>query len=560
MADPPVAASRAPAPPRELPEGYYLDNFELLLATVEGVYADLLSSEERDFLAAFRGLSLPARRLYVRLVSRKGPCFRLDRVRYAEIPDLLATVAELTASGFLGGSQEAELADLLALLLRDELAALVAELLPAVATSGLRRPELLAELGAGVEEEALRRAVEMRLQVIQPRRQEQILVFRLLFFGNLYQDWTEFVLRDLGVVRYERYPLRRELRLFPDRRAVDDHFELRCRRQEVSVLLDAGDSAGLELAAAVLARAEEWHPSARPVLDRILLRVARHLERAGEAEAALVYYRAAQAPPARERQARILHGLERNAEALELVAEILADPRDETEVAFGPLFHHRLSRPRGERTARKRTARPQRELLLPAGEGAVEQQTLAALAAAGQPGCFAENWLWKSLFGLAFWDIVFAPVRGVFHHPFQLGPTDLHSTDFRRQRAALIEQRLGELRAETDLRARLHTTYEAKRDIANALVTWHPDLWAALDLVLHRLQGRHLALVSDRLSQDPGRYRRGLPDLFVFTNTDPGFELCEVKAPGDQLRPEQASWIDYLNGAGIPAVVLKVRW
>ena len=27
---------------------------------------------------------------------------------------------------------------------------------------------------------------------------------RLLFFGNLHQDWTEFVLSDLGLFRYEQ--------------------------------------------------------------------------------------------------------------------------------------------------------------------------------------------------------------------------------------------------------------------------------------------------------------------------------------------------------------------
>ena len=30
---------------------------------------------------------------------------------------------------------------------------------------------------------------------------------RLMFFGNLHQDWTEFVLTDLGVFQYESVPL-----------------------------------------------------------------------------------------------------------------------------------------------------------------------------------------------------------------------------------------------------------------------------------------------------------------------------------------------------------------
>ena len=74
---------------------------------------------------------------------------------------------------------------------------------------------------------------------------------------------------------------------------------------------------------------------------------------------------------------------------------------------------------------------------------------------------------------------------------------------------------------------------------------------------LQRLDGHQLATVCDR----PGRYRRDFPDLFVWSDDEPtGFQLLEVKAPGDQIRPEQGAWIDYLNQAGIPCRVLRVEW
>ncbi|MEM6457589.1 MAG: VRR-NUC domain-containing protein, partial [Acidobacteriota bacterium] len=95
---------------------------------------------------------------------------------------------------------------------------------------------------------------------------------------------------------------------------------------------------------------------------------------------------------------------------------------------------------------------------------------------------------------------------------------------------------------------------------ANALVGWYPGQRARLAFALARLHGRHLAAVCDRLSRDLGRYRRGLPDLFVARAETPGFELLEVKAPGDQLRPEQGAWIDHLNDHDLPAAVLRVRW
>ena len=81
-----------------------------------------------------------------------------------------------------------------------------------------------------------------------------------------------------------------------------------------------------------------------------------------------------------------------------------------------------------------------------------------------------------------------------------------------------------------------------------------------LELALSRLEGRHLATVLDRLSRDLGRYRRGLPDLFVVTPAAPGFVLLEVKGPGDRLRPEQVAWLDYLDANGLPCTVLAVEW
>jgi len=555
-------------PPRPLPEGYYADNFELVLRTAAERYEDLLRPEEDDFYRSYTDLPTPARRLYVRLISRRGPSFRRDRLAYREIPDLDTAVAELTAAGLADGAEDADLGELLALLLRPELAELARERLPEPPPTATRRDQLLAALAELPEPGAVAAELRRRLGVVRPLRLDEVRVFRLLFFGNLRQDWTELVLRDLGVVRYEPYELRRELRLFPDRQALDHTLVLRRYRQLVGELLAVGDVVtAVELAGEVLERADRWHPQARRLADRVLRRAGRALERAGDFEAALPFYRAAHRPPARERQARVLARLGRCREALELCREIAAEPRDETEPAFARRFTHHLRRQLGEKLApRRRKRRPKEKMTIPKRGGAsAEELALEALAAGGHRGFFSENWLWKSLFGLAFWDVVFAPVAGAFQHPFQYGPLDLGTPDFRRARAEAVEARLEELRADPDPGPRLLELYDQKRDTANALVAWDPGLRPCLELALRHLQGHHLATVCDRLSRDPGRYRRGLPDLFVLppTSTDrvePAFHLYEVKAPGDQLRPEQGAWIDYLNENGLPASILELRW
>ena len=55
-------------------------------------------------------LPLPAQRLFARLVTRKGPWLRLDKLDYAEITDRDAAVAELCDLGIVerGGRAPAD--------------------------------------------------------------------------------------------------------------------------------------------------------------------------------------------------------------------------------------------------------------------------------------------------------------------------------------------------------------------------------------------------------------------------------------------------------------------
>ena len=562
-----------PPEPPELEEGYYVDNFEVVLETVHRRYGDLLSAGELAFVDDWRTLTLSARRLFVRLTSRKGPCFRRDRIEYAEIAELDDAFNELECAGFLDRAVGVEPAELLGLLLKAEGLDLARGLLPEAApvpAAASRKGEVVEALVREVEAEVLDRAIRDLIEVVRPLRQDDVLVFRLLFFGNLSQDWTEFVLRDLGVLRFEAYELRTDLRLFPSRQAIEDTLALRTCRSDVHALVREGElEEALDLGRAVLERHHLWHPVARRYFDHVCNELGRSLERAAVAcdttgwfEAALDYYGAATAPPARERRARVLARLERFDEALALCIEIETDPRDETEVAFAPRFAKEIRRRRGEAVARpRRSRRPIIGMEIARIDGVpVETLALEALDRSGRRGFFSENWLWKSLFGLAFWDVVFAPVEGAFQHPFQYGPLDLSSSEFRKARRELVVARLDELRTCRDLGPRLLAIYDEKLDTANRLVAWGDALRERLEIALEVLTGEHLALVCDRLSRDVRRYRRGFPDLFVLREEAPGFELMEVKAPGDQLRPEQGAWIDYLNANGLPASILKLTW
>lgn len=111
--------------PEELPVGYYLDNFQTILDFVDSHYGDILGADEKSFSRSFRSLCVDARRLYVRLMSRKGPLFRSDALVYKEITDIDAAAEQLNQQGFLEVDGSWELEKELAVLRKAEVLELI---------------------------------------------------------------------------------------------------------------------------------------------------------------------------------------------------------------------------------------------------------------------------------------------------------------------------------------------------------------------------------------------------------------------------------------------------
>ncbi|MEM6457021.1 MAG: hypothetical protein AAF772_18170, partial [Acidobacteriota bacterium] len=418
---------------------YYVDNLSAIFDAVRTHDADLLRAPETHFLDAWDALCDDARRLYARLIARKGPWFRrdrltrddgapiydeidrlddaIDRLQDARLLDVHAPDRRADAGSAIDPSDDDEAARArlhgwLHTLRINELTALAAAVdAPTEARRG-RKAARIDALLADRPVAALERVVLERVgAMLRPGGGDALRVLRLLFFGNLGQDWTVFILRDLGIVRHADYPIVADLRPIASRDAVDDRLALHDARQLAEMLLHSGELApAVALAQAVRDRPGGWHPSVRARVDRLLCKVGRALERARRAglapadalaeqanvgvlaEQAMALYAAAEAPPARERRARLLAAVERVDDALTLCDRIAEAPRDETERVFADRFAHRLRRARGEVPPRRRPKRPQRTLELPGPpEGPVESAVLEALDARDQPGVFAEN-------------------------------------------------------------------------------------------------------------------------------------------------------------------------
>src|SRR5690606_13770593 len=85
--------------------------------------------------------------------------------------------------------------------------------------------------------------------------------------------------------------------------------------------------------------------------------------------------------------------------------------------------------------------------------------------------------------------------------------------------------------------------------------------WGALDesiiaTAIERIPTGHWQKVFERLWKDLKANCSGFPDLILFPATG-GYQLVEVKGPGDRLQKNQLRWMQYFSEHGIPHKVIQ---
>jgi hypothetical protein len=527
-------------PQKPPPPDYYAANLRLLLQFVGEHYDDVLEAREQRFIDAFMRLSSDGQRLFARLISRKGPWIRLDRLSYREIDRIDRAARELEAAGLAAINPSAPADALLGLLTQAERR----DLFPAVGHA--TKTVWIERCVSRYDDDSIRRRLAGYTAWIAVAGPEHLSLCQLLFFGDDRQDLSTFVLNDLGLFRFERYGLDRTGRLFADRAAVDRYRRLR-------------RLAGLAHRLAEVPRLDRWLTHAlalethnrleRRQRDRTLNRLGQHFERLGEFDAALDCYGRSREHPSRERRARILTKLGDACGAERLTARMARAPRCAEEVDFASRFGQR----------RRKAAEPVTEIPLHgAPAGAIEAHAADRLSANGGAVFHLENALPLGLAGLAFWDVMFADVPGAFTNPFQTAPLDLFWPDFAAARQAAIDARTAALSRPGALAEALTRTYHDKQGIANRLVSWRHFDETVLTTLLDNVPSADLLALAGHVIRWPYRTRTGFPDLTVVYGPN-CYEFVEVKGPTDALQPAQRVWLKALADMGLAARVLKFR-
>lgn len=541
----------------DLPARYYLHNFQALCDAVWLQYEDLLTDEEATFYRDFSALDESSRCLLVRLLSRRGPLFRVPELKYEELGCLDGCVTELFDQGMII-NVEPDLEELFRLYRKNELQTMFSDY-PAAASSKAALLERLQASDVSAAELAARRCQSNGDVIVGLAHSAVLTVFQLLFFGNSRQSLTDFVLGDLGVARYYPYQLARDERSFSRREEVDEYLHLLYLRDAYYQALEAEDTQVLlRLAQELPEQGSSELLQSR--LDKLCNTLGRQLEREGELVASLQVYERSVSHPARERQVRVLQVLEDARSALTLTEQMIESPWNEAELDFAQRQKPRLLKLLGHPPVPlRRPSFKETVLTLETTDARVELAAAECLREDWESVHYVENSVFTALFGLAFWDVIFTSVRGAFVNPFQHAPVDMFSGAFYARRSALIEQRINDLQTAPSLCDELQRVYLDQYGYSNAWVSWQYPHWDVLEQALLAVPWPHLEAIWRRMLFDPQANRSGFPDLMAFGDAQ-RYSLIEVKGPGDQLQLNQKRWLRFFSEHEIPWQVVRVEW
>jgi len=538
---------------------YYLENFQGVLHWIGTRYSDLLSEEEQQFIRHFDTLPQASRALFVRLVMRKGCLFRASKLQYAEIGDPCAAALPLLDAGWVQLDPVITLDEVFELLLKAEVAQAFAL---GASLKAARKADQLEALREQHGEPRCFSAWHRASNDVLYRIDNQRLCdrLRLIYFGNYHQDWSEFVLADLGIYQYEKVEFSAKSRGFGTRQDID-HYEVlhQCREQFNEA--QAPDAILQQLAGIAANDAHNaWLAGRR---EKLQYQIAQHLEKSQDWPAAYRAYAGCRYPGARGRAIRVLEKDEQPQLAYAQLQVAMQAPENDAErqllLRMAPRLRRKLGHAKERKAASAAVERIDLQLPLPAQAWYVEGVVQQHLAQDDAPVYYVENTLINSLFGLLCWPAIFKAIPGAFFHPFHRGPSDLHSADFSLRRASEFAACLDELDKGT-YQASMRATYAAKAGIVSPFVSWHVLNEDLLELALACMPAAHLKKSFERILADIRNNRNGFPDLIQFWPQEKRYRMIEVKGPGDRLQDNQQRWIAYCAEHAMPVSVCYLQW
>ena len=171
---------------------------------------------------------------------------------------------------------------------------------------------------------------------------------------------------------------------------------------------------------------------------------------------------------------------------------------------------------------------------------------------------YVENGLINSLFGLLFWDAIFAPIPGAFFHDFQYGPADLESGSILRTSEESICRGLCGARVRSvqgDDSAAIRSESRHSGSVRHLGTTEQAALGVRHSGASRR---RTCGSGSNGSCGTSSRIGRAFRTWCNFGRAE-RYRMVEVKGPGDRLQDNQRRFLEFCTLHHMPVFVCQVR-
>jgi hypothetical protein len=537
-----------------LPATYYLDHYQYLLQFVDKLYQPLLSLNEKHFIKQYSQLSVQAKCLYVRLVNRQTLYYKIKNIHYPEINDIHLAIQELAQQGFIefiDNLSKVEItrflnifkkSDLLKYFKLDSLSAktiLVQHLITSISMSELITP-LIADDA-----------------IIAPLFRDEDRLLKFLFFGNIEPNMAEFVIRDLGKIKLVEFTPEQCVPRYKTRKQIDD-----CQLISTAYAYFKGSKlSAIELYEWFIQWCNQHNhldDMAKPTFDKLTLRLGQLLEKSRLLESALQVYKLTDKSPSLERQIRICKKLTKHSEAEKLHTYLQRKAQTAQDIYFAEDFANKAISIKLAKATTRYLKNANIIILDNTYRKQPEKGVIQYLLNGGQQARFAENYLWRGLFGLLFWEVIFDEKANAIHQPFQRAPTDLYQPCFLNNRREALMMKIELLNDSTTCLSYLQAIHDKYYGTTNPIFGWHPELFSLITECHKRLSAQQLGDILLEIAADWRNNSCGFPD--IFTCKDAEYCFIEVKSPNDHLSAQQLKWLNFFNKLGVNTKIIRIQW
>ena len=534
---------------------YYLQNAKSVWSWVLSHHRDLLLQEEFDALSGIFDLPEAAQALLTRMVMRRRDLFPVDKLQYLEIPDLGAALSALAEHGYIEQNPEVSIQELCHSLTKSDVHKVYNHMFETRVAPSTSKTKMVTQLGERYADRVFHCSewgVSDRWIYLKHRSSFQL--FQLMFFGNLHQDWSEFVTTELGHTAYEKVSFSGASRAFQSRNDIDTYcyfHQLVAQSPEALSLTEFDRS---------LLSSRFSNPWLEKQRQRSAYQLAQYFEKQADYDNAIQLYHDTQGNSSSVRYLRVLEKT-RPADEVIIEAERLLQTisHEATRTLLNRVWY-RAHKKLGGKKSKTLSFQPDTVTLqLPHSNERVEHAVARHVQSPHYQVFYTENHLIPALWALLYWPLIYSEQTGAFFHPFQSAPADFYHDDFLTRRNQLKKD-IDATIANGDYIKCIKTRYREKYGLSNPLVTWHKLNKDLLDLSLSCIPANQLKVMFQYLEADLKHHKKGLPDLICFDTKAKQFELIEVKSPNDTLQEQQRLWLQHFHEHGIKAKVCRVNW